>query len=217
MKLITEIYDNLNVITEANDAGGKNYFIEGIFMQGGTKNKNGRVYPVEILAREAERYSRDYIDQNRAYGELGHPTSPTINLERVSHMIKKLQQEGDDFVGRAKILDTPYGQIVKNLMNEGAKLGVSSRGMGTLVTNKDGTAEVQSDYYLATAADIVADPSAPAAFVQGIMEEREWIYEKGVFREIDLKSAKKRVNESIGRGEKEATMARLFSEFMQKL
>ena len=130
MKLICEVHENLEFITEANDAGGKNYFIQGPFMEGGIKNKNGRIYPVEILARECERYSKDYIDQNRAYGELGHPAGPTINLERVSHMIKSLHQDGQQFIGRAKVLDTPYGQIVKNLMSEGVKLGGSSRGMG---------------------------------------------------------------------------------------
>lgn len=216
MKLICEIHENLEFIAEATDAGEKNYFIQGPFMEGGIKNKNGRVYPVEILARECDRYSKDYIDQNRAYGELGHPTGPTINLERVSHMIKSLKQDGQQFVGRAKILDTPYGQIVKNLMSEGAKLGVSSRGMGSL-KEKNGYSEVQNDYFLATAADIVADPSAPNAFVKGIMEEREWIYNNGIFKEIDIDRAKTAINQAIRSKDTESTILKIFESFMKKL
>ena len=176
MKLITEVYDqDIQFITEAKEDGGKNYFIEGVFMQGDIKNRNGRIYPMEILMKEVDRYNKEYIKQNRAYGELGHPQGPTINLERVSHMIKELYQDGSDVIGRAKIMtETPMGKIVKNLMDEGAKLGVSSRGMGTL-RQKNGANEVQNDFQLATAADIVADPSAPNAFVQGIMEGVEWI------------------------------------------
>ena len=176
MKLITEVYDqDIQFITEAKEDGGKNYFIEGVFMQGDIKNRNGRIYPMEILMKEVDRYNKEYIKQNRAYGELGHPQGPTINLERVSHMIKELYQDGSDVIGRAKIMtETPMGKIVKNLMDEGAKLGVSSRGMGTL-RQKNGVNEVQNDFQLATAADIVADPSAPNAFVQGIMEGVEWI------------------------------------------
>ena len=176
MKLITEVYDqDIQFITEAKEDGGKNYFIEGVFMQGDIKNRNGRIYPMEILMKEVDRYNKEYIKQNRAYGELGHPQGPTINLERVSHMIKELYQDGSDVIGRAKIMtETPMGKIVKNLMDEGAKLGVSSRGMGTL-REKNGANEVQNDFQLATAADIVADPSAPDAFVEGIMEGVEWI------------------------------------------
>jgi hypothetical protein len=176
MKLITEVYDqDIQFITEAKEDGGKNYFIEGVFMQGDIKNRNGRIYPMEILMKEVDRYNKEYIKQNRAYGELGHPQGPTINLERVSHMIKELYQDGSDVIGRAKIMtETPMGKIVKNLMDEGAKLGVSSRGMGTL-RQKNGVNEVQNDFQLATAADIVADPSAPNAFVEGIMEGVEWI------------------------------------------
>ena len=168
MKLIKEVYENLEYIAEANADGEKEFFIEGIFMQANQKNRNGRMYPTDILEKEVERYNQEYVEKNRAFGELGHPQGPTINLERVSHMIKSLTKEGDNFMGKAKIMDSPYGNIVKNLIKEGASLGVSSRGMGSL-KSKNGVNEVQSDFYLATAADIVADPSAPDAFVEGIM------------------------------------------------
>ena len=177
MKLITEMIDtDVQFITEAKEDGGKNYFIEGVFMQGEIKNRNGRMYPIGTLLKEVKRYNKEYVEQNRAYGELGHPQGPTINLERVSHMIKDLHQDGNNIMGRAKIMtETPMGKIVKNLMDEGAKLGVSSRGMGTLKQDRDGTNVVSSDFQLATAADIVADPSAPDAFVEGIMEGVEWL------------------------------------------
>tara|TARA_R110000803_G_scaffold20312_2_gene52476 strand:- start:166 stop:822 length:657 start_codon:yes stop_codon:yes gene_type:complete len=176
MKLITEVYDqDIQLVTEAKEGGGKNYFIEGVFMQGDVKNRNGRIYPMGTLMKEVDRYNKEYVKENRAYGELGHPQGPTINLERVSHMIKDLYQDGSNVIGKAKIMsETPMGNIVKNLMDEGAKLGVSSRGMGTL-RQKNGANEVQSDFQLATAADIVADPSAPNAFVEGVMEGVEWI------------------------------------------
>ena len=179
MKLIAETnFDNVNVnITEAADGKGKNYFIEGIFMQGGIKNRNGRMYPMETLDKEVNRYNDTFIKQNRAYGELGHPEGPTINLERVSHMMKDLHREGNNYVGKAKIMDTPYGKIVKSLIDEGANLGVSSRGMGSLRLNSDGINEVQGDFQLATAGDIVANPSAPNAFVNGVMEGVEWVYD----------------------------------------
>jgi hypothetical protein len=177
MKLITEINEDVTCLTEAKENGTKNYFIEGIFMQGNIKNRNGRVYPTEVLDKEVQRYSDNYIKKNRAYGELGHPQGPTINLERVSHMITNLERDGDNYVGRAKIMtETPYGKIVKSLMDEGATLGVSSRGMGSLKQNSKGVSEVQGDFYLATAGDIVADPSAPNAFVEGIMEGAEWVF-----------------------------------------
>ena len=177
MKLITEINESVEYIFEEDkDTGKKNYFIEGVFMQGDIKNRNGRMYPGKILAKEASRYDKEYIQKNKAYGELGHPQGPTINLERVSHMIKSLKPSGANFVGKAKILDTPYGNIVKNLIDEGAQLGVSSRGMGTL-RERGGMQEVQSDFMLSTAADIVADPSAPEAFVNGVMEGVEWVYD----------------------------------------
>ena len=177
MKLITEMIESdVQFITEAKEDGGKNYFIEGVFMQGEIKNRNGRKYPINTLLKEVKRYNKEYVEQNRAYGELGHPQGPTINLERVSHMIKELHQDGNNIMGRAKIMtETPMGKIVKNLMDEGAKLGVSSRGMGTLKQGKDGTNVVSSDFQLATAADIVADPSAPDAFVEGVMEGVEWL------------------------------------------
>ena len=177
MKLITEMLESdVEFITEAKEDGGKNYFIEGVFMQGNIKNRNGRMYPMDTLMKEVKRYNKEYVEQNRAYGELGHPQGPTINLERVSHMIKDLQQDGNNVRGKAKIMtETPMGNIVKNLMDEGAKLGVSSRGMGTLKPGKNGTNMVQNDFQLATAADIVADPSAPEAFVEGIMEGVEWL------------------------------------------
>ena len=179
MKLISETnFETIRpVITEAKDGKGKDYFIEGIFMQGGIKNRNGRMYPMETLDKEVERYNDTFVKNNRAYGELGHPDGPTINLERVSHMIKDLRREGQDYIGKAKVMDTPYGKIVKSLIDEGASLGVSSRGMGSIRTTPEGINEVQGDFQLATAGDIVADPSAPNAFVNGVMEGVDWIYD----------------------------------------
>jgi len=177
MKLICEVNDEIQYITEAKEDGNKEYFIEGIFMQGDVKNRNGRVYPSKIIAEEVKRYNNQFVEKKRAFGELGHPDGPTVNLDRVSHMVTELKQDGSNFVGRAKIMDTPMGKIVKNLMDEGATLGVSSRGMGSLKQNKSGIMEVQNDFMLATAGDIVADPSAPDAFVKGIMEGVEWVYD----------------------------------------
>ena len=179
MKLIAETnFDSIRpVITESKDGKGKDYFIEGIFMQGGIKNRNGRLYPMETLDKEVDRYNDTFVKNNRAYGELGHPDGPTINLERVSHMIKDLRREGQDYIGKAKVMDTPYGKIVKSLIDEGASLGVSSRGMGSIKQTAEGINEVQGDFQLATAGDIVADPSAPNAFVNGVMEGIEWIYD----------------------------------------
>ncbi len=193
MKLISEEAIEVNFVTEEDDNKKKNYFIEGIFMQSETKNRNGRVYPKVILQKEVKRYTEKFINTKRAFGELGHPDGPTVNLERVSHMITELVEDGDNFVGRAKIMDTPYGKIVKNLIDEGAKLGVSSRGMGSLKPVQDGLQEVQSDFYLATAADIVADPSAPDAFVSGIMEGKEWIWDNGLLKEKEIVEYQKRV------------------------
>ena len=195
MKLIKEYNEDL-VLCEAkvDEAGEKKHFIEGVFLQGNIKNRNGRVYPIETLSKEVKRYTEKYIDSNRAFGELGHPDSPTVNLDRVSHMITELKQDGDNFVGKAKVMGTPMGEIVKNLINEGAKLGVSSRGMGSLKPGKDGANEVQSDFFLATAADIVADPSAPDAFVEGIMEGVEWIWDNGALRAVDLEFAQQQIN-----------------------
>lgn len=177
MKLICEVNEDLQYITEAAEEGKKNYFIEGIFMQGDIKNRNGRVYPAQVIAKEVNRYNREFVEKNRAFGELGHPSGPTINLDRVSHMITELKQDGSNFTGKAKIMDTPMGKVVKNLMDEGATLGVSSRGMGSLKQNKQGIMEVQNDFMLATAGDIVADPSAPNAFMKGIMEGVDWVYD----------------------------------------
>jgi hypothetical protein len=178
MKLITEVeFSEVNYLKEATEEGGKkNYFIEGVFLQSNLKNRNGRVYPKDTMSKEVGRYMKENIEAKRAYGELGHPSGPTINLDRVSHMITSLKEDGDNYIGKAKIMDTPMGNIVKNLMDEGAQLGVSSRGMGSLKQN-NGVMEVQGDFMLATAADIVADPSAPDAFVKGVMEGTEWVYD----------------------------------------
>ena len=216
MKLITEVIEEVQVITEAKENGDKTYFIEGIFMQGNQKNRNGRIYPVDVLEREVERYNTEYIQKNRAYGELGHPQGPTINLDRVSHMIKELYRDGDNFKGKAKIMDTPMGNIVKNLMNENATLGVSSRGMGSLKA-KNGVNEVQNDFYLATAGDIVADPSAPDAFVEGIMEGKEWVWDNGIIKEVDIVNYRDEINESIRKRQKEEATMQVFENFLQKL
>ena len=183
-------------ITEQNEDGKKNYKIKGIFMQADIKNKNGRVYPMEILQKEVKRYNKEFINEKRAYGELGHPEGPTVNLERASHMITALYPDGKNFVGEAKVLSTPMGNIVKSLMDEGAKLGVSSRGMGSL-EQKNGANYVRDDFYLATAADIVSDPSAPSAFVEGIMEGKEWVWTHGALLEADLVEMKERINTKI--------------------
>ena len=193
MKLISEEAIEVDFVTEEDENKKKNYFIEGIFMQSEMKNRNGRVYPKAILQKEVKRYTEKFIDTKRAFGELGHPDGPTVNLERVSHMITELVEDGANFVGRAKIMDTPYGKIVKNLIDEGAKLGVSSRGMGSLKPVQDGLQEVQSDFYLATAADIVADPSAPDAFVSGIMEGKEWVWDNGLLKEKEIVEYQKQI------------------------
>ena len=214
MKLITEEITDAQYIVEEQD-GKKNYAIKGIFMQSDIKNKNGRMYPKEILQREVVRYNREFINKKRAFGELGHPDGPTVNLERVSHMIKALYPEGNNFIGEARVLDTPYGKIVKSLIDEGARLGVSSRGMGTL-SNSGGANVVNNDFYLATAADIVADPSAPDAFVEGIMEGKEWIWDNGILKEAQVKELKLQVEskERIARAEKNAIV---FENFLKKL
>ena len=193
MKLISEEAIEVDFVTEEDENKKKNYFIEGIFMQSEMKNRNGRVYPKAILQKEVKRYTDKFINTKRAFGELGHPDGPTVNLERVSHMITELVEDGANFVGRAKIMDTPYGKIVKNLIDEGAKLGVSSRGMGSLKPVQDGLQEVQSDFYLATAADIVADPSAPDAFVSGIMEGKEWVWDNGLIKEKEIVEYQKQI------------------------
>ena len=186
MKLISEFNDYAvaPVIVEENEKGEKEYFIEGVFMQSDIKNRNGRIYPEQVMKKEVDRYRKEFVDKDRAFGELGHPDGPTINLDKVSHMITKLEQDGKNFMGRAKILSTPNGQIVRNLINDGAKLGVSSRGLGSLET-RGGAQVVKDDFQLATAADIVADPSAPEAFVECIMEGVEWYYDSGILKMKD--------------------------------
>ena len=183
MKLITEMYDDFEILTEGKN--GKDMKIKGVFMQAETKNRNGRVYPLNVLQKEVARYNKELVESKRAFGELGHPEGPTVNLDRVSHLIEELVPEGKNIIGKAKILDTPNGKIVKELLNAGAKLGVSSRGMGTL-EKRDNANYVGKDFYLATAGDIVADPSAPEAFVEGIMEGKEWIWDNGVLRESEV-------------------------------
>jgi len=185
MLLITEVNDNINLITEGSEKD-KQYHIEGVFMEAEKKNRNGRRYPKAILEKEVARYNKEFVESNRAMGELGHPDGPTVNLERVSHIIKELKQDGNNITGKAKILDTPYGKIVKNLIDEGVKIGVSSRGMGSL-KNVNGVNEVQKDFMLA-AVDIVADPSAPNAFVEGIMEGKEWVWNNGVLQPRHIES-----------------------------
>lgn len=213
MKLITETTLGVKLLTEDKD-GKKNYFIEGVFMQSETKNRNGRIYPLATMSKEIERYNKEYVTQNRAMGELGHPEGPTVNLERVSHIIKDLKQDGNDVYGRAKILDTPYGKIVKNLMDEGAKLGVSSRGMGTL-KEQDGVNVVQEDFMLASV-DVVADPSAPNAFVNGIMEGKEWIWDNGIIKPVQIESYKKIIEKTASRNLEEQAI-KLFADFIAKL
>lgn len=214
MKLITETTLDVRILTEASTDGKKNYFIEGVFMESDARNRNGRVYPMPIMHKEVNRYITEYVNTNRAIGELGHPEGPTVNLERAAHMIKELHFDKNQICGRAKVLDTPYGRIVKNLMDEGAKLGVSSRGMGSLI-EKNGYQEVQEDFMLA-AVDIVADPSAPNAFVNGIMEGREWVLENGIFKAIDLDNAKKQISNSSSRN-LEKTKLKVFENFLSKL
>jgi hypothetical protein len=218
MKLITEIHEqDIQIVTEAKEDGGKNYFIEGVFMQGDMKNRNGRIYPMQTLMKEVDRYNKEYVKENRAYGELGHPQGPTINLERVSHMIKELKQDGSNVMGRAKIMtETPMGNIVKNLMDEGAKLGVSSRGMGTL-RQKNGVNEVQGDFQLATAADIVADPSAPNAFVEGVMEGVEWIQNvNGSWVSQYIEETQKEIH-SVSKEDLQEAKFRAFTKFLKQL
>jgi len=216
MKLIKEEVVDVKYITEQNkQTGKKEAYLTGIFMQAEKQNRNGRIYPYNVLAREVDRYNRDYVNRNRAFGELGHPESPTINLDRVSHMITKLYPDGNNFVGKAKILDTPNGKIVKNLLDGGANLGVSTRGVGSLKPH-NGYQQVQDDFHLATAADIVADPSAPDAFVQGIFENAEWILTDGGWKPIHFDHAKKLLKEA-NRNEIEAVALEVFKNFMSKL
>ena len=215
MKLISEEINNAEYIVEEKENGKKDYKIKGIFLQSDIKNRNGRVYPKDVLEREVLRYNREFINKNRAFGELGHPDGPTVNLERVCHMVKSLTPDGDNFIGEAKIMDTPYGKIVKGLIDEGAQLGVSSRGMGSII-NRNGINFVKDDFYLATAADIVADPSAPDAFVEGIMESREWVWDNGVLKQVDIESWKKQIQEAK-RAVLEEKKLNVFKSFLTKL
>ena len=215
VKLFTEAVEEVQYITEAKEGGGKNYKIKGIFLQADIKNRNGRVYPMEILQKEVARYNKKFINENRAYGELGHPEGPTVNLERVSHMVTELYPDGKNFIGEAKIMETPMGKIVKNIMNEGGKLGVSSRGMGSL-NQKNGANYVRDDFYLATAADIVADPSAPNAFVEGIMEGKEWVWNNGALIEAELVELRRKFD--VKKRQRDAKFEALeFAKFLKKL
>ena len=215
VKLFSEAVEEVEYICEAKEDGGKNYKIRGIFMQADIKNRNGRVYPMEVLQNEVKKYNKNFIKEKRAFGELGHPDGPTVNLERVSHMITSLTPDGKNFIGEAKIMATPMGEIVKNLMDEGAKLGVSSRGMGSL-DQKGGASYVRDDFYLATAADIVADPSAPNAFVEGIMEGKEWVWNNGALLEAELVGLKQKFD--VKEKQRDARVEALeFAKFLKKL
>jgi|TARA_E500000318_G_scaffold101858_1_gene105698 hypothetical protein len=214
MKLISEEISQAEYLVEEKN-GKKEYKIKGIFLQSNVKNRNGRVYPKDILMKEVKRYNQEFINKNRAFGELGHPDGPTVNLERVSHMVKRLYPEGDNFIGEAKIMNTPYGKIVKGLIDEGAQLGVSSRGMGSL-EQRGGANYVKDDFYLATAADIVADPSAPDAFVEGIMENKEWVWDNGVLVERDIEAWKLELIKTKRRALEEKKL-NIFSDMLKKL
>ena len=217
MKLISEFNDYAltPVIVEENEKGEKEYYIEGIFMQSEIKNRNGRVYPKDVMLKEVNRYRKDFIDNKRAFGELGHPEGPTINLDRVSHLITSLEEDDNNFVGRAKILSTPNGQIVKNLIDDGARLGVSSRGLGSL-EQKGGAQVVKGDFQLATAADIVADPSAPEAFVEGIMEGVEWVMENGILKQVQMDEMQKELR-SAKKSQLEETKLNIWKRFVESL
>ena len=215
VKLFSEAVEEVQYITEAKEGGGKNYKIKGIFLQADIKNRNGRVYPMEVLQKEVSRYNKKFIKENRAYGELGHPDGPTVNLERVSHMVTELYPDGKNFIGEAKIMGTPMGEIVKNIIDEGGKLGVSSRGMGSL-NQKNGANYVRDDFYLATAADIVADPSAPNAFVEGIMEGKEWVWNNGALVEAELVELRQKFD--VKKRQRDAKFEALeFAKFLKKL
>ena len=217
MKLISEHFsDDVEYIKEEDEKTGKNnYKLKGIFLQSEIKNRNGRVYPFEVLDKEVKRYNKEFIKQNRAYGELGHPEGPTVNLDKVSHMVTSLEPDGKNFIGEAKVMGTPMGTIVKNIMDDGGKLAVSSRGMGSL-EQKNGANYVKDDFYLATAADIVADPSAPNAFVQGIMEGKEWVWNNGLLQEQEVAEIKNEMERNI-RSRKANYQALAFAKFLKKL
>jgi len=214
MKLITENIEDIQILTEEKD-GKKNLYIEGIFLQSELKNRNGRIYPFKVLEKEVSRYNEEYVKTGRALGELGHPDGPTVNLDRVSHRITSLKAEGNNFIGKAQILATPMGSIAKNLLEEGVKLGVSSRGMGS-IDRQENANYVMDDFMLATAADIVADPSAPDAFVNGIMEGKEWVWDNGILQEKTVAKYQRHINES-SRRELEARTLQVFEHFLSNL
>ena len=216
MRLIREVLETTNLIVESKLGKGKEYFIEGIFLQSELKNRNGRMYPESVMDNEVGRYIKESVQKNRAYGELGHPDTPSINLDRVSHMIVSLRKEGTNYIGKAKILETPMGQIARGLLDGGANLGVSSRALGSLQANNEGVQIVQDDFMLSTAADIVADPSAPDAFVRGIMESKEWVFVDGKFVEQHIEEAKRTVRKASSRNlEEEKIYA--FQKFLSKI
>lgn len=220
MKLICEVVEEIKLVTEASEDGKKRHFIEGVFMQFDLQNKNGRVYPKSVMEKEVNRYVESYVNKNRAYGELGHPQGPTINLDRVSHIIKELNSDGKNNVyGKALVMETPMGKIVQNLLQEGASLGVSSRGMGSL-KERGGTMEVMDDFHLATAADIVADPSAPDAFVNGIMEGVEWVWDNGILKQQQIQVYKEQIEKAASKPNKKAleeAMLGTWQDFLSKL
>ena len=216
MKLISEHFsDDVEYITEQADDGKKNYKLKGVFLQAEIKNRNGRVYPFEVLEKEVDRYNKEFINENRAYGDLGHPEGPTVNLDKVSHMVTSLKPDGKNFIGEAKVMSTPMGSIVKNIKDDGGKLAVSSRGMGSL-TKKNGANYVNDDFYLATAADIVADPSAPNAFVDGIMEGKEWVWSNGLLQEQEVAEMKEEIERQV-RSRTANYQALAFAKFLKKL
>ena len=216
MKLITEEIEQVEVIVE-NRNGKKNLFIEGVFLQGEIKNRNGRMYPMNTLAREVGRYNENFVQKGRALGELGHPDGPTVNLDRVSHKIVSLKESGNNFIGKAKILSTPMGKIASNLLDEGVKLGVSSRGVGSLNKTNEGYSVVGEDFTLATAADIVADPSAPDAFVDGIMEGKEWVWDGGIIRERLASKTYKQINTLVDQNKLDEQKLNVFQDFLANL
>ena len=216
MKLIAEFNETISpIITESKDGKGKDYFIEGVFMQADIKNRNGRIYPMEVMEKEVERYTKEFVEKQRAFGELGHPEGPTINLDKVSHLIESLTLEGKNYMGKAKILSTPNGEIVKALINDGAKLGVSSRGLGSL-EQKGGAQMVKGDFQLATAGDIVADPSAPEAFVEGIMEGVEWVYQNGILTAVQVEQMQNELK-TAKLNKLEETKLNLWKRFVESL
>lgn len=216
MKLIREVYEQTSYIVEDKLGKGKEYFIEGIFLQSELKNRNGRVYPESVMDGEVKRYVENYVSKNRAYGELGHPDTPSINLDRVSHLITSLKKEGTNYIGRAKILDTPMGKIAKGLLDGGAQLGVSSRALGSLKLNKEGVQVVQDDFMLSTAADIVADPSAPDAFVRGIMESAEWVFVDGRYEQRQIEESQRLIRAASSKQLTETSL-KAFQQFLNSI